>query len=118
MAPRATRAGAAWGNLSCGPGTVEMDGQCVAETPLEPGSFQAPLVQLQRLQGTESHMHVAQVKYRASDSKLFYCSYTFGVIDAADPQSMRYRVQGLRHQTPSGSPRAGLPPPGGGTRTT
>lgn len=93
------------GNLSCGPGTVEQDGQCVAEVPLEPGSFQAPLVQLQRLQGTESHMHVAQVKYRASDSKLFYCSYTFGVIDAADPQSMRYRVQGLRHQTPSGSPR-------------
>lgn len=90
----------------CGPGTVEQDGQCVAESPLEPGHYQAPLVQLQRLQGTESHMHVAQVKYRASDSKLFYCSYTFGMIDAADPQNMRYRAQGLRHQTPSGSPRA------------
>lgn len=92
--------------IECGEGTVARDGVCVPDDgPLEPAHFQAPLVQLQRLQGTESHMHIAQIKYREADKKLFYCSYTFGMIDASDPQKMRYRVEGLRHQTPSGSPR-------------
>ncbi|MFV8749167.1 choice-of-anchor D domain-containing protein [Nannocystaceae bacterium ST9] len=72
---------------------------------LQPGHYLPPLVQLQRLQGDEDHMHVAQLKYREADSKLFYCSYTFGVIDASDPQDMSYEVQGLQHETPSGSPR-------------
>ncbi|GAB4509349.1 MAG: hypothetical protein Tsb0020_25810 [Haliangiales bacterium] len=93
----------------CGPGTNEVDGVCVADdpqpSPLAPGRYLSPLVQLQRLQGEEDHMHIAQIKYREADSKLFYCSYTFGMIDASDPQDMDYEVQGLRHQTPSGSPR-------------
>jgi len=95
----------------CGAGTHEVAGVCVPDSvdpvdpPLEPGRYQAPLVQLQRLQGEEDHMHVAQLKYRESDGMLFFCSYTFGMIDASDPQSMRYRVEGLRHSTPSGSPR-------------
>ena len=94
--------------LRCGEGTLEINGVCQpvpAEPLLRPGRFQAPLVQLQRLQGQEDHMHIAQVKYREEDSKLFYCSYTFGMIDASDPQSMRYEVEGLRHATPSGSRR-------------
>jgi LVIVD repeat/Protein of unknown function (DUF1573) len=93
--------------LSCGPGTKQSGFQCVpAEEPgLEPGGFSSPLVQLQRLQGEEDHMHIAQVKYRESDARLFYCSYTFGVIDASDPQDMSYLAEGLRHMTPSGSPR-------------
>jgi hypothetical protein len=84
---------------SCGP---------EEETPeplLQPGHFLSPLVQLQRLQGEEDHMHVAQLRYREADSKLFYCSYTFGMIDASNPQDMDYEVQGLQHETPSGSPR-------------
>ena len=80
-------------------------GDELPEPPLTPNRYLSPLVQLQRLQGDEDHMHVAQLKYRAADSKLFYCSYTFGVIDAADPQDMSYEVQGLTHVTPSGSPR-------------
>src|SRR5215203_2696 len=67
--------------VSCGPGTERSDLQCVAssaEPPLEPGHYASPLVQLQRLQGDEDHMHIAQVKYRESDARLFYCSYTFG----------------------------------------
>ncbi len=95
-------------NLSCGEGTREVDGICEpipVDPPLQPGHFLPPLVQLQRLQGERDHMHVAQIKYREADSKLFYCSYTFGMIDASDPQDMRYEVQGLRHDTPSGSPR-------------
>jgi hypothetical protein len=75
------------------------------EEQLEPGHYLAPLVELQRLQGEEDHMHVAQVKYREADSKLFYCSYGFGMIDASNPQDMSYEVQNLQHVTPSGSPR-------------
>jgi hypothetical protein len=73
--------------------------------PLEPGHYLPPLVQLQRVQGNENHMHVAQVRYRESDSMLFYCSYGFGMIDASNPQDMEYVVQDLQHMTPSGSPR-------------
>lgn len=75
------------------------------EPTLQPGRYLSPLVQLQRLQGEEDHMHVAQLRYRESDDMLFYCSYTFGMIDASDPQGMDYVVQGLQHETPSGSPR-------------
>ncbi|WP_106090929.1 Ig-like domain-containing protein [Enhygromyxa salina] len=72
---------------------------------LQPGRHLSPLVQLQRLQGDADHMHIAQLKYREADSKLFFCSYTFGMIDASDPQDMSYEVQGLKHVTPSGSNR-------------
>jgi hypothetical protein len=77
----------------------------VPDPILQPGHYLSPLVQLQRLQGEEDHMHVAQLRYREVDSKLFYCSYTVGMIDASDPQGMDYDVQGLQHVTPSGSPR-------------
>lgn len=77
----------------------------VPEPPLLPGHYLAPLVQLQRVQGNENHMHVAQLRYRESDSMLFYCSYGFGMIDASNPQDMSYVVQDLQHVTPSGSPR-------------
>jgi hypothetical protein len=86
-------------------GTLSGCGQPDADEPLEPGHYLPALVQLQRLQGDEGHMHVAQLKYREADAKLFYCSYTFGMIDASNPQDMDYDVQGLQHQTPSGSPR-------------
>lgn len=93
--------------VACGPGTQQSGLQCLpsADPPLQPGHYASPLVQLQRLQGDEGHMHIAQVKYRESDARLFYCSYTFGVIDAANPQDMDYLAQGLRHVTDSGSPR-------------
>lgn len=99
--------------LTCGEGTQEVDGECVPADPvadggaatLEPGHYESPLVQLQRVQGEEDHMHIYEVKYRESDQRLFFCSYTFGVIDAADPQRMEYLAQGLKHATPSGSPR-------------
>jgi hypothetical protein len=42
----------------------------------------------------ESHMHVDEVRYRESDGKLFYCSYTWGVIDASDPADATYLAQG------------------------
>jgi hypothetical protein len=81
------------------------DDHCQVVSSLEPGDFTSPLVLLQRLQGEEDHMHVSQVRYRESDDRLFYCSYTFGVIDASNPQDMSYLIQGLKHETPSGSPR-------------
>jgi hypothetical protein len=79
--------------------------EVVPDPILQPGHFLPPLVQLQRVQGSENHMHVAQLRYRESDSKLFYCSYGFGVIDAENPQDMEYLVQDLQHVTASGSPR-------------
>lgn len=77
----------------------------VVPEPLQPGHYLPPLVQLQRVQGNENHMHIAQLRYRESDSMLFYCSYGFGVIDASNPQDMEYVVQDLQHVTASGSPR-------------
>ena len=53
--------------------------------PLEPGSYESPLVRLQQLVGENNHLHTDEVRYRASDGKLFHCSYNFGVIDARDP---------------------------------
>lgn len=66
-------------------------------TPLEPGEFSSPLVQLQRLQGQVGHLHVDEIRYRESDAKLFQCSYTFGVIDASDPGRMKYLAENLKH---------------------
>lgn len=90
----------------CGPGTeLGADAHCHPTHSLEPGDYSSPVSLLQRLQGEEDHMHVSQVRYRESDQLLFFCSYTFGVIDASNPQDMSYLVEGLRHETPSGSPR-------------
>jgi len=76
----------------------------VVDDDLDGGHFQQPLVQLAKvlddggahgLNGPlESHMHVDEVRYRESDGKLFYCSYTWGVIDASDPIDATYLAQG------------------------
>jgi hypothetical protein len=66
---------------------------------LEPGAFLSPLVQLQRLQGEEDHLHVDEVRLR-DDDLLFQCSYTFGVVDATDAQAMSYLSQNLKHVIP------------------
>jgi hypothetical protein len=71
--------------------------------PLRPGQFQSPLVLQQRLQGQVGHLHVDEVRYRASDARLFQCSYTFGVIDARDPANMRYVAENLKHTIPNDS---------------
>ena len=68
--------------------------------PLEPGSYESPLVRLQQLVGENNHLHTDEVRYRASDGLLFHCSYNFGVIDARDPGRMVYLAQELRHQVP------------------
>ena len=73
---------------------------------LEPGSFLSPVVQVQRLQGGEDHMHVDEVRLR-DDDLLFYCSYTFGVIDATDVQAMEYLSQELEHTVPDDERTAG-----------
>jgi hypothetical protein len=67
---------------------------------LAPGEFQSPLVRLKRLQGENGHLHVDEVRYRASDGRLFQCSYTFGVVDATNPAQMDYLAQNLRHTIP------------------
>jgi hypothetical protein len=72
----------------------------VPPAPLQPGKFQSPLVQLKRLQGAVGHLHVDEVRYRASDAKLFQCSYTFGVMDAKDPANLRYLSENLKHAVP------------------
>jgi hypothetical protein len=54
-----------------------------------------------------SHLHTDQVRYRDSDSKLFLCSYSFGVIDAKDPAHMTYLAEGLTHTIPNDARRPG-----------
>ena len=76
------------------------------EPDLEPGSFLSPVVQVQRLQGAEDHMHVDELRLR-DDNLLFYCSYTFGVIDATDVQAMEYLSQELEHVVPDDDRTAG-----------
>jgi len=71
-----------------------------APPPIEPGAFEPPLVRLQQLVGASDHLHVDEVRYRESDARLFHCSYTFGVIDARDPERMLYLAQNLRHKIP------------------
>jgi hypothetical protein len=71
--------------------------------PLRPGRFESPLVLQQRLQGEVGHLHIDEVRYRASDARLFQCSYTFGVIDAKNPSNMRYLAENLKHKIPNDS---------------
>src|SRR5688572_26192454 len=78
-----------------------------SEQALEPRQFASPLVQLQQLAGENTHLHTDEVRYRASDARLFHCSYTFGVIDARDPAGMRYLAQNLRHTIPGDTRRPG-----------
>jgi hypothetical protein len=86
-----------------GAGTLPVDTEQTAES----GGFASPLVQLQQLAGQNTHLHTDEVRYRASDAKLFHCSYTFGVIDARDPAKMVYLAQNLRHTIPGDTRRPG-----------
>jgi len=69
--------------------------------------FQTPLVQLHRLVGANDHLHTDEVRYRASDAKLFHCAYNFGVIDASRPEELVYLAEGLRHSIPGDARRPG-----------
>lgn len=86
----------------------EGTGGSVTQPPLEPGSFQNPLVLLQRLQGASGdHLHIDEVRYRPDTKHLYQCSYTFGVIDAAAPQAMKYLSEGLKHTIPNDARQPG-----------
>jgi hypothetical protein len=69
--------------------------------PLQAGEYSSPLVHLQQLQGNKTHLHVQEVRYRPSDSRLFQCSYTFGVVDATDPGNMKYLADAMTHKIPN-----------------
>jgi peroxiredoxin len=100
--------GAADGGPDGGAAATTTEGTPDAATPspdaeatnLTPGQFSSPLVRLQRLQGAVGHLHVDEIRYRASDAKLFQCSYTFGVIDAKDPTNMKYLAENIKHVIP------------------
>ena len=87
--------------IVCGDGTVEVDGECISPS-LEPGNFRAPLVQLQRLAGANDHMHLDEVRFDASTQRLYVCSYDFAVVSVADPGNMRYLAQLLKVVWPDG----------------
>ena len=74
------------------------------ESP-EAGDYLSPLVQLQRLQGVENHLHVDEV--RLHGNLLLQCSYTFGVVDASNAAQMRYLAQSLKHTVPDDARRPG-----------
>lgn len=77
-----------------------------APDELAPGTYLSPMVQLQRLQGEEDHLHVDEVRLR-EDGLLLQCSYTFGIVDATDAADMRYLSEGLRHTIPDDRRRPG-----------
>lgn len=87
--------------VECGDGTVEVDGECVSPW-LEPGTFLSPIVQLQRLAGLNDHMHLDEVRYVADNQRLYVCSYDFAVVNVADPGNMKYIAQGLKVVWPDG----------------
>ena len=66
-----------------------------------------PLVRLQQLGPDSPHLHTDEVRYRADDQKLFHCSYTFGVVDARNPEAMVYLAENLRHTIPGDTRRPG-----------
>ncbi|MGE3178476.1 MAG: DUF1573 domain-containing protein [Vicinamibacterales bacterium] len=67
----------------------------------------APLVQLHQLVGSNNHLHTDEVRYRASDKRLFHCAYDFGVIDGSRPDRLTYLAQALRHSIPGDARRPG-----------
>jgi hypothetical protein len=71
-----------------------------------PGAWLSPLVQLQRLDGQNTHLHVDEVRLRP-DGLLLQCSYTFGVVDARSAGRMRYLAQNLTHAIPGDTRRPG-----------
>lgn len=111
--------------LICGDGTQAIDGECrpIPDTDLPPepelerGYFQSPITWLQKQLGQggalgpggagQPHMHTSEMVYReataTSPAEVFYCSYTFGVLNATDPQSMSYMAQGWFHYPVTGT---------------
>lgn len=86
----------------CGDGTVDPgDGTCISSV-LEPGNHQNPIVQLQRLAGRNDHMHLDEVRYVASNNRLYVCSYDFAVVNVANPGNLSYLVQQLKVVWPDG----------------
>jgi peroxiredoxin len=92
-------------NLACGPGTVAVDGECLPGVVLEPGHFLAPLVPLDEVADVGSHTD--EIHIRTEDNLLLNCSYTFNVIDAADPSRMRVLSSGNRHVIPGETQQPG-----------
>lgn len=88
--------------IDCGEGTVLVDGECLPEEEkpapelLVPGHYTPPLTQMQRLESEVGHMHIYTIRYRETDEKVFYCSYTFGVLDASDPYDLDYAAEDLK----------------------
>lgn len=87
----------------------------VPSTQLEPGHYEEVLVEIQELIGTggalgtggsgQNHMHISTMDYRPSNgvnfpNALFYCSYTFGVLDATSLNSMSFLAQGFKFLEP------------------
>lgn len=76
----------------------------ITEEGPQPGRFERTLVPLVKVfddKGAvgghgvlEDHMHVDEVRFREADDRLFYCSYTFGVIDVSEPNDAEYMAQG------------------------
>jgi hypothetical protein len=93
------------GSLIVALGTLLLGGTATGGAPQ--GGYESPLVRLQQLVGASSHLHTDEVRYRAGDGKLFHCSYTFGVIDARDPERMAYLAENLRHTIPGDDRRPG-----------
>jgi peroxiredoxin len=83
-------------DVTCGDGTESIHGECVP-TALEPGHFLSPLVELQSLHDVGSHTDEVRIR---EDNLLLNCSYTFNVIDAADPKDMEALAAGLKHEIP------------------
>jgi hypothetical protein len=85
--------------IVCGEGTYLLDGECVAEEVkppdevLVPGHYTAPLSLMQRLESGVDHMHIFTIRHRETDDKVFYCSYTFGVLDVSDPYDVEYTAE-------------------------
>jgi peroxiredoxin len=79
--------------------TAAVYGQGAGQGGLEQQTYRSPLVQLQRLEGRNTHLHVDEVRLR-SDGLLLQCSYTFGVVDAINAENMQYLAQNLRHTIP------------------
>ncbi len=62
--------------------------------------FLSPLVQLQRLQGVEDHLHVDEVRMHKDGKLLLQCSYTFGVVNAEDAGALSYLSENITHVIP------------------
>ena len=80
---------------------MDVDGQCVPSN-LEPGEFESPVVLLQQLAGQNDHMHLDEVRFEASNERLYVCSYDFAVVNASTPGNLRYIAQRLKVTWPDG----------------